>query len=571
MLKTSRVHNSTGLSLILNFMVIGFSLLHHTGLHNVILGQITGILILVVMFFNLSLIAADDKYRFGVSAAICFLSTIYIVLVSAGIFSLIVMQGDYVLPLLAYPVYYALFAIPVVLSLHNLKNVNRTTAAPSAGNFKLKRFLKIALSIFCILSLFIFSIISFVILTGGLPGQGLWWAIGSMAAGLGGLAIFSIPGSIILLIKVNAEILNRISRLSIAAYGIILTVVCSLPFLAVPVTIEDADRQFAASFGPGWNAFENEVKAAFLKPPFVLGDYYLGMVEPDTASYNVKHDLLFHQEQDYELKYDVYYPEENSKNPGIIFIHGGGFIMGDKGENNLILKNLASRGYVIFDIQYRLLDANFFDIFIGIDIELDTEMRAPGERLSGAWIVDDMIDDVAAFTRYLANNNDYGADLDNIYFMGLSAGGYLGAISTLAYHSGHWDFSPEINISGGIFFFPADDFRYFYEEMPSIYEGLREAGFFPGNKTPAEDPELYDRLAPGKQVDPGDPPCLLIHGTNDQLTFYEFSEGIQKAMLDSGNTCILLKGFFGGHGHTVAVHYQSVALYYIERFLYLTH
>ncbi len=296
----------------------------------------------------------------------------------------------------------------------------------------------------------------------------------------------------------------------------------------------------------------------------------MGMPQPGKAGYDVKRDILFHSGQGYELKYDVYYPKDKNGSPAIIFIHGGGFIMGDKGENNNVIKNLASRGYVIFDIQYRLLDANFFDIFLGLNINPATDMRTPDQSLGGSWTVDDMIDDVAAFTRHLANNNDYGADLDNVYFMGASAGGYLGAISALAYNSGDWEFSSDLNISGAVIFFPVDDFRYLYEEMHPIYEGLRKAGFFPGGKTPAEDPGLYDRLAPARQAGPGDPPLLLIHGKNDQLTFFKFSRGIQKAMLDNGNTCILLKSYFGGHSHTMAVNYQSVALYYIERFLVIT-
>ncbi len=264
MIQTSSMQNpsfllrrTSILPVLLNILVIALSLLHHTGLHHLILGRITGFMILVVIFYNLGLIAVGDNYRDG-SAAAEKLSTVFLILASTATFTLIVMQGDYVFPLIAYPVYYALFAIPAISSFHNLKcrRLNRTTAPP-ARNLRSRRFIT-AKSIYCIFMLVMFSVLSFVILTGGLPGQGLWWAIGSIAAGLGGLAIISIPASIILFLRQNTERLNRKWKIAIASYGIILTGICSLPLLSTPATIIDAGRQFAASFGPDWNTFEKE-------------------------------------------------------------------------------------------------------------------------------------------------------------------------------------------------------------------------------------------------------------------------------------------------------------------------
>ncbi len=55
---------------------------------------------------------------------------------------------------------------------------------------------------------------------------------------------------------------------------------------------------------------------------------------------------------------DVYYPEglsENDEVPAIIDIHGGGWIYGDKNLNEYYCLELAHKGYVVFNISYRLV------------------------------------------------------------------------------------------------------------------------------------------------------------------------------------------------------------------------
>lgn len=54
-------------------------------------------------------------------------------------------------------------------------------------------------------------------------------------------------------------------------------------------------------------------------------------------------------------KLDVYYPEGTTeKLPVIIDIHGGGFMYGDKELNKIYCLTLAKKGYVVFNMSYRL-------------------------------------------------------------------------------------------------------------------------------------------------------------------------------------------------------------------------
>jgi acetyl esterase len=57
------------------------------------------------------------------------------------------------------------------------------------------------------------------------------------------------------------------------------------------------------------------------------------------------------------LKADVYYPFDQSiKYPGIAMVHGGGWISGSKENEKFMAMELASKGYVVIAIGYRLAD-----------------------------------------------------------------------------------------------------------------------------------------------------------------------------------------------------------------------
>lgn len=51
---------------------------------------------------------------------------------------------------------------------------------------------------------------------------------------------------------------------------------------------------------------------------------------------------------------DIYFPKSNILNTIILFVHGGGWISLDKSLYKPVLLNLASKGYLVFNINYRL-------------------------------------------------------------------------------------------------------------------------------------------------------------------------------------------------------------------------
>ena len=99
---------------------------------------------------------------------------------------------------------------------------------------------------------------------------------------------------------------------------------------------------------------------------------------------------------------DVYYPEDTVRlNPVIIDIHGGGWMYGDKELNKLYCLALASRGYTVFNVSYRLAP----DVTVPMQIQ-----------------------DVMKALEFIGQHiNEYPADASRIILTGDSAGGQLAA------------------------------------------------------------------------------------------------------------------------------------------------
>ncbi|MBE6742444.1 MAG: alpha/beta hydrolase [Ruminococcaceae bacterium] len=103
---------------------------------------------------------------------------------------------------------------------------------------------------------------------------------------------------------------------------------------------------------------------------------------------------------------DVYYPEgtkEGDKLPVIIDIHGGGWMYGDKDLNEYYCLALAEKGYVVFNMSYRLVP----------DVTVNEQLQ-----------------DVAIALKWISENmKNYPCDGENIMLTGDSAGGQLAVYS----------------------------------------------------------------------------------------------------------------------------------------------
>mgnify|MGYP002626425855 CR=1 FL=1 len=97
---------------------------------------------------------------------------------------------------------------------------------------------------------------------------------------------------------------------------------------------------------------------------------------------------------------DIYYPENiKEKLPVIVDIHGGGWVYGDKDLNKYFCLDLASRGFTVVNISYRL---------------------SPEATVFG------QVQDIFAALHWLEENGkNYPCDMENVFLVGDSAGGHL--------------------------------------------------------------------------------------------------------------------------------------------------
>jgi acetyl esterase/lipase len=178
---------------------------------------------------------------------------------------------------------------------------------------------------------------------------------------------------------------------------------------------------------------------------------------------------------------DVYQPRGATPAPMLLFVHGGGWSMGDKAELSWLGSKLAEQGVLVAVANYRLSPA----------------VQHPAHA-----------QDVAHALAWLYRNGaNYGGDPQRLYVGGHSAGAHLAALVSLdSSYLAAEALSPSIvrgvvGISGAGYDLDA---RYAASPLAPLYYGAF-----------GKDPARWAAAAPLKYVGKSAPPFLLIHGLDD--------------------------------------------------------
>ncbi|MHA1729055.1 MAG: alpha/beta hydrolase [Promethearchaeota archaeon] len=341
--------------------------------------------------------------------------------------------------------------------------------------------------------------------------------------------------------------------------GLFISVICMFPFISTPFAVGSAEKSFSSAFNPtfggDWrNEIDTEAKQYFLRTPFSIPQYFLG-ISSQNYNYKVISDVTYFNgsESSYlvdkhiTLCFDVFMPINNGiglpgQNSTLIRIHGGSWRSYDKGLTNGMETNkyFASQGYVVFDIQY------------GLYSEDPQEKFMTPKHVQGNFTVEDMVRHIGNFTYYLSENaNKYGANLNSVFISGGSAGGQLACASALTMASGNFSdlFSRDLNVKGYIPFYPA---------------------FRSSDLT-----ENFDFWRPQLLVNESSPPCLIFQGLQDGLVNPERPQNLSDTYALKGNTeCAIIYFPFARHANDLfnfESHFNLVFTYYMERFMYLYH
>ena len=118
----------------------------------------------------------------------------------------------------------------------------------------------------------------------------------------------------------------------------------------------------------------------------------------------------------------------NGLAPGLVFFHGGGWVIGDLDSHDVVCRKLADEGeLMVVSVDYRL---------------------APEHKFPAA------VDDAIASTKWIAENaKKFGIDASRLMVGGDSAGGNLAAVVAISARDGN---GPDI--AGQVLIYPAIDF-----------------------------------------------------------------------------------------------------------------
>ncbi len=219
-------------------------------------------------------------------------------------------------------------------------------------------------------------------------------------------------------------------------------------------------------------------------------------------------------------KLDIFLPNAGAvPYPVVVWIHGGGWVSGDKGQFNTtqLYKELTARGYAVVSINYRL----------------SGEAKFPAQ-----------IYDVKAALRWLrANATTYVFNPDKIGVWGSSAGGHLsalagtsGAVAELEnLNLGNSGFSSRVQVAVD-WYGPTDVLK--MDSMANLQ------GCVGSNHNAANSPEsmligyaitarpdLAAKVNPIAYISSDDPPFFIAHGLNDCTVPYGQSQLLYDKLL----------------------------------------
>ncbi|ULT58218.1 alpha/beta hydrolase [Neobacillus drentensis] len=256
----------------------------------------------------------------------------------------------------------------------------------------------------------------------------------------------------------------------------------------------------------------------------------------------VKPDLEFAAPNGKPLLLDLYLPiGTEGPVPVIVWLHGGGWRIGDRKLGPDFRVRFAERGFAMASIEYRL----------------SSEATFPAQ-----------IHDVKAAIRWLRSvAKEYGLDSENIGLWGSSAGGHLAALAgTTGFgrleglELGNQDFSSEVQAVvdgyGPIDFLQLDVHLEFTPSDDPESNRLNSVQRHTDPDSPESKllgapieivPHLVREANPITYIDKKVPPFLILHGMSDAAVPAHQSELLYKALSEQGNeaTLCLIEGL--GH------------------------
>ncbi|WP_323519341.1 alpha/beta hydrolase [Mucilaginibacter sp. 10I4] len=307
--------------------------------------------------------------------------------------------------------------------------------------------------------------------------------------------------------------------------GVLALVLFLSPVARAYMVASTLKQNFNTAFGPGSTIINGDNT----QPVFSFTKLFKGAVKPfayQTITYSEAHRLTL----------DYYPAQVSGKKPCVLVVHGGSWSSGDSQQLPELNSYLATEGYNVASINYRL---------------------APQYKAPLA------IEDVDQALAYLRKNADkLDIDTNNFVLLGRSAGAQIALLS--AYNR------PQNGLKGIVNFYGPADMVWGYSKPASklVMDSRGVMERYLGGTYNAV-PNKYFASSPIEFVNKQTVPTLIIHGENDVLVSPIHSHKLDAKLTENGVKHYYLNLPWATHGFDYNINGPGgqLSTYVVERFV----
>jgi acetyl esterase len=245
-------------------------------------------------------------------------------------------------------------------------------------------------------------------------------------------------------------------------------------------------------------------------------------------------DLVFGTWHDQALHLVVYKPSvarSGEPAPILLYIHGGGFTMGDRFEGGTNLRWFADRGWLVLSMDYTLssVDRHLWDTATN---QVTCAM---------AWTA--------------ANAARIGGNPARISLLGSSAGGNLAINAAYLANAGRLEPScagtvPRVSAVSALYP-PVDLAAAWVSRVPAISDMARKFNTYYVGGSPEQFPDRYRFVASGTHISAAAPPTLVMFGANDHLVPPDATDRFVQQARSAGIEIESIRLPYGDHGFNI--------------------
>jgi acetyl esterase len=241
-------------------------------------------------------------------------------------------------------------------------------------------------------------------------------------------------------------------------------------------------------------------------------------------------DLVYGTWQDQPLRLVVYRPRAPASGkpaPVLLYIHGGGFTMGDRFESGTNLRWFTDRGWLALSIDYALssVDRHLWDV------------ATSQVACAMAWTA--------------ANAARLGGDPARISLLGSSAGGNLAINAAYLANAGRLESAcggtvPRVSAVSALYP-PVDLAAAWASQVPAISDMARQFNTYYVGGSPQQFPDRYRFVASATHISAAAPATLIIFGDNDHLVPPDATDRFAEQARNAGIDVQSIRFPYGDH------------------------